>query len=88
MHKVFDDLLCIRIPIPAEAQTAYGVHSTRGPDAAKLDVRYSQEDMRQIQEAAAILGLTRGMFIRICSTYAAKEILNHVEAYRKSNGGR
>jgi len=86
-YKAFESLLSITIPIPTMAEYNAGIYSSRGPGGGKIDTRMNQFELKSIREAAALLDMTPSSFLKLCGTNAAKQILEHYNAYQQHHGG-
>lgn len=74
------------IPRPTEFKRAIGrgIDSTVGPEGCLIQYRGTETEKKLIKQAAAVLGITYGSFIRNVATDMAKAVLASVETISTS----
>lgn len=72
-----DTRVTIEIPFPSYIPRARGIHAV-GKFGTLFKAKCSLEEKELVQKAANHIGVSYSEFIRWCSVYCAKEVLNDV----------
>lgn len=64
----------VEVPAPMRSTMPRGIHATRKQSPA-ISIRFPEDELSDIEKAAALCDMTRAEFIRWCSHFSALDIM-------------